>query len=392
MRLPQEWKVVATATLGSALGPGAILVFGAGVFVVPLQQEFGWTRAQVSVGLSIVHFAILFLSVAQGYLIDRWGTRRLALPSIPAFAAGLAAFGFLPDSLAVYYALCAIVPALALGIWQPAYLRAIGGWFDRRLGLAIGFANAGIGLGGAIVPLACGFLIATAGWRAAYWAMAATVLLVSFPMGWLFLRDAPAARRPEKPAEPAGSFAALLRARDFQWLVAAFLLFGLFNGAIIAHQVPMLIDSGWTARRAALAQGLFGASHITGRLLAGWLLDRIHPPRIMIAFLGLGIAGCAIDALDPASGIAFLASITFGLLVGAELDVLAVMVRRRFGMASFGRAYGSVFALVQIGAIVSVSLLGEIRQATGSYAIGMWALAAVLALVAAAFTRFRKPA
>jgi len=299
MRLTGEWKVVAAATTGLALGPGAILVFGAGVFFRPLEQSFGWTRAEVSVGVSIVHFAILVISIVQGFALDRWGTRRLAMPSIPLFAAGLAAFFFLPASLGVYYALCALVPFLALGLWPTAYLRAVGGWFDRRLGLAIGIANAGVGIGGAIIPVLCGALIAAAGWRWAYLALAAMVLCITWPMAWLFLHDAP----PERAAAMspnAGTrleFGRLLARRDYWLLAVAFLLFGAFNAAIIAHQVPMLVDMGWTPARAALVQGLFGASHIVGRLMTGWLLDRILAQRVMVAFLALAVAACAIDAL-----------------------------------------------------------------------------------------------
>ena len=392
MRLAREWRVVAASTLGLTFGPGAILVFGAGVFFRPLEMEFGWTRAQLSVGASIVHFAILAISIIQGFALDRWGTRRLALPSIPLFAAGLAAFYFLPPSLTVYYALSALVPFLALGLWPTAYLRIVGGWFDRRLGLAVGIANAGVGLGGAIIPLACGLLIASIGWRSAYLALAAAVLVATLPVAWLFLRDAPNADWSIHDA-PSGRerarFGALLATRTVWLLAGAFLLFGAFNGAIIVHQVPLLIDSGWMPQRAAVAQGVFGGSHIAGRLLAGWLLDRILAPRIMISFLILAIGGCVIDALGPSTDLAFLAAIAFGLLVGAELDVLAYMTRRIFGVASFGRIFGLVFAVFQVGAIFSVNLLGAIRQEFGSYSVGLWILAAICAFLIVLFARFR---
>jgi len=339
MRARQEWNVVAAATVGLALGPGAILVFGAGVFIHPLELEFGWTRAQVAFGISIVHFAIMALSILQGIVVDRYGTRRLALLSIPAFAAGLACFSFMPPVLAVYYALSVLVPVLALGLWPTAYLRAVSGWFDRRLGLAVGVANAGVGIGGAIIPVACGYLIAAVGWRSTYLALAGIVLAVTLPMAWLFLRDAPRDRvasgatpggpsRGSTTASSAVSASALVRSQTFWLLAAAFLLMGAVSAAIIAHQVPLLIDAGWSARRAALVQGTFGAAHVVGRLFAGWLLDLVFAPRIMIGFLACAILGCAIDAMGSVGDLAFVASIAFGFLVGAELDALAYMARR----------------------------------------------------------------
>jgi hypothetical protein len=150
----------------------------------------------------------------------------------------------------------------------------------------------------------------------------------------------------------------------------------------------MLIDAGWSPKRAALAQGLFGGAHIVGRLVAGWLLDFIFAPRIMIGFLLLAILGFTTDAIGTPGDLAFVASAGFGLMIGAEIDVLAYMVRRYFGIASFGRIFGSVFAIFQVGAIFGVNLLGGIRQEFGSYSIALWILAGICVVLIGLFTRF----
>ena len=85
---------------------------------------------------------VVLMSPLQGILADRFGPRRVILTSIPLFALGLAAFYVLPNNLALYYGLWTLIPILAVGLWPIAYLQAVTQWFDRRLGLALGCANA----------------------------------------------------------------------------------------------------------------------------------------------------------------------------------------------------------------------------------------------------------
>ena len=99
---------------------------------------------------------IVLVSPLQGVLADRFGPRRVVLTSIPLFAASLAALYFTPKNLLVYYVLWALVPVAAIGLWPLGYLQAVSRWFDRKLGLALGVANAGIGLGSTFVPMIVG--------------------------------------------------------------------------------------------------------------------------------------------------------------------------------------------------------------------------------------------
>ena len=161
--------------------------------------------------------------------------------------------------------------------------------------------------------------------------------------------------------------------------------------AFVVHQVPLLLDRGVAPSKASLVQVVFGASGLIGRLLTGWLLDRFRATRVMIAFLLGGALACALYATGAAGALAFLCAALFGLLFGAEFDVLAYLVKRSFGTPAFGRIYGLVFSLFQFGAGLGALALPLSREYTGSYSSGMMAFAVVLGFAGLAFAAIADP-
>ena len=162
------WRVVAASMVALAFGPSTIAVMSLGLFIPSLEKDFGWPRTDIALATTIVSYMIVIVSPLQGYLMDRYGARRVMLPSIPAFALGIASLSLIPPVHWVYYTAWVIVPVLGIGLFPLAYLRTVGTWFTRRLGLALGLANCGIGIGGSVIPLIAGGLIAAWSWRRAY--------------------------------------------------------------------------------------------------------------------------------------------------------------------------------------------------------------------------------
>jgi MFS family permease len=383
-------STTAAALIGLALGPSAIAVLSFGVFVRPMEMEFGWSRVQVSLAATLVSYMIMLVSPLQGFLTDRWGPRRVILCSIPLFAAGLASFYFLPDSLPAFYLLWGLIPLAAIGLWPLGYLKAVSGWFDRRLGLALGVANAGVGLGSAVVPVVAGAMIAAYGWRTAFAGLAGIVLVVSLPAVFLLLRDpfvrsASAAR----PASWGLSFDEAVRRPEFHRLAVAFFLLGLSTTALITQQVPMLIDAGWTPQQAAAVQSIFGVGLMFGRIGVGYVIDRIFAPRVMAVVALGGALGCVFYATAPNSPLAYVSSALVGLVVGAEFDVLALLLKRYFGTVAFGKLYGVIFAAFQLACGLGIIGLSWVRSSLGSYSLGFFAFAAILSLAAVVFATAR---
>lgn len=385
------WTTFA-AVAGLTFGPSAIAVLGFGVFVRPLEEEFGWTRTQVSLASVIISWLIVIVSPLQGILIDRFGARPVVLASIPAFAAGVAALYFLPANLGVFYLMWAIIPVLAVGLWPLAYLRAVSSWFERRLGLAIGIANAGIGIGSALVPLIAGLLIAQYGWRSAYLGLAVIALVVTWPIAFAFLREQAGGVKQAagEPAAPIGiAFREATRMRPYWLLAGAYFLLGIINTALITQQIPLLIDSGVTPATAAVVQSVFGIAMMVGRLGTGYVIDRVFAPRVMIVVsIGAALA-CAMYAAGVQGALVFLCACLIGLVVGAEFDVLAFMIKRYFGMVAYGKLYGVIFAVFQFGAGIGAAALPISRGYYGSYTPGLYAFGVILVLAALVFSRMQ---
>ena len=178
------------ATVGLAFGPSVIANLTVAAYITPIEREFGWSRVDVSFAFTLVAYMIVLVSPLQGFLVDRFGPRRVVLTSIPLFALSLAAIFFTPPNLYVYYFLWCLVPIFGLGLWPLGYLQAVTPWFDRKLGLALGCANAGIGVGSTFLPmLVIGPIIAAYSWRHAILTIAALVLFVSWPIVAYCLRE-----------------------------------------------------------------------------------------------------------------------------------------------------------------------------------------------------------
>jgi len=288
--------------------------------------------------------------------------------------------------------MCALLPFLGLGLWSASYLRAVSTWYDRHLGLAIGIANGGIGIGAAVVPVIATMIMHDGDWGRAYAGLGLIVLFVTWPLNVLLLREAP---QPHRGASIAAggqmimSFSELTRTRNFKLLLAAFAALGFVNVGLIVNQVPLLIDYGVDPTRAAVAQATLGVSILVARFLCGVLLDRVPAAALMTMVSLGGMAGCLLYLGGVSNFALLVCPILIGAVIGAEFDVLSFIIKKYFGISSFGRAYGVVFAVFQLGAAMGAALLPLSRQHTGSYAVGLLVFAGCLLIGAACFACLR---
>ena len=367
------------STIGLALGPSVIAVLTISPYIVPIQEEFGWTRVQVSLAFTIVAYMIVLVSPLQGFFVDRFGPRRVVLTSIPLFAVSLAALYFTPKNLLVYYLLWALVPVAALGLWPLGYLQAVSRWFDRKLGLALGVANAGIGLGSTFVPMIVGPIIAQYSWRHALVVLAALILVVSWPVVYFCLREPTAAETEKRRGTKkvfGMTFAEARQERTFYVLNVAFFLLGLTATSLVSQQVPLLQEAGWTRPQAVQLQTLFGFGLLFARVIVGFIIDHIFAPRVMMAVSIGGAIACVLYATHPNA--AYVSALLIGFLLGAEFDVLAFLIKRYYGSAAYGRIYGVIFGVFYLGSGLGIAGLAWCRQEFGNYNTGLFIAAGVL--------------
>lgn len=378
------WWVVAAAALGLATGIASINLFSFGVFQGPLMAEFGWTRTEISVVLAVGTTVAVFTSPFVGSLVDLYGTRRIALPSIAAIGLALVSLYWLTPNLWHYYFVFALIPIIGAGTSSVAYARVVSRWFERQRGLALGIALAGVGVGGAFIPRYSQWLIDSFGLRAGYVGLGLLSLCMTLPVAWLLLRDAPEERglRPDGDTLPhehaAGpalvglTRAEALRSRPFWLMVSAFLALGAAVGGVTIQLVPILVARGVEPATAASIYSALGVSIVAGRILAGALMDRFHGPRVAIAFLIGPIIGVTMLAHGTTGAGALLAAVLLGLAAGAEVDVMAYLVGRYFGTRAFGELYGYHYSLWVLGAGFAPVFTAATFDAVGAYTPALW--------------------
>jgi MFS family permease len=368
------------STIGLALGPSVIAVLTISPYIGPIEKEFGWSRVQVSLAFTIVAYMIVLVSPLQGLLVDRFGPRRVVLASIPLFAASLAALYFTPKNLLVYYVLWALVPIAAIGLWPLGYLQPVSRWFDRKLGLALGLANAGIGLGSMLVPLIVGPIIAQYSWRHAFLALAAVVLLVSWPVVYFCLREPTAAEVAAQKRDAKKAFGMPFhearRDPTFFVLCVAFFLLGLTATSLVSQQVPLLQEAGWTRPQALQLASRFGFGLLFARVAVGFLIDHVFAPRVMMTVSIGGAIACVLYATYPNAG--YVSALLIGFLLGAEFDVLAFVIKRYYGNVAYGRIYGVIFGVFYLGSGLGIAGIAWFRQTFGNYNNGLFVAAGIL--------------
>lgn len=378
-RVRPGWATAFASAVGLAFGPSVLQVMSLGVFAPYLRQDFGWDMTQISVAATLLAVMTMIASPLQGLLVDRYGARRIILLCLPLFGLGYAALSLMSGALWQFYLGWGLLPLLGVGLWPGSWVKATSSWFDRRLGLAIGVATVGIGLGATLFPLVIHTLAEATGWRSAFAIIGVASVLIAWPIALRYVHDGggkgPRVAVVEHEAAPA-------RASTFWLLLAAFLLLGVFSTAILVHLVSILQDNGMTRGTAVVAQSVLGVMMIAGRIGSGFIVDRVSVRLVIPVLAAAAVAALTALAAGVGGAGALVAAAFVGLLIGAEIDVLGFVVKRYFGLRRYGLLYGILFAVFQLGSAVGVLALGRLREVSGGYAGGLVGLA--LACVGAA--------
>lgn len=375
------WRILLGAVIGLAFSPGPMIFGSLGLFASFLQAEHGWSRGQIMLALTFFNIAGVLASPYTGALIDRLGVRRVLFPSLLIFAAGFLATAWFAQTLTLFYLVAFLWGGLTIGTQSISYTKLIAGWFDRHLGLAIGIAAAGLGLGYTLVPILAGALLAATDWRTAMTAMAALIVVAPLAVNLAVARPRGAQAAGQGSAVAGLTRAEAVRTREFRIMAGAIFLASAALTGVVPHIALMALDRGFATGQAALVAATYGISTIVGRVIVGWLADRFAVAYVALGFFATSALGFVLAALlAPGAPLPLLAGIalTIGLGFGAESDVIALFITRYFGRRSFGAIYGYLLAAFLIGASTGPALFGFGRDAFGSYAMPMLAAAGTM--------------
>ena len=385
----RRWWIVAVAAFGLSTSPGQFAFGAFSLFIEPLEQEFGWSRADMSLALTLFTACLAVTLPFMGRLVDRFGSRRVLAPSMLVLGTGLCVLGWRLDALWILLTVYVLIGVLGAGANSPPYMRTVSSWFDRRRGLAIGTAMAGAGLGYAYVPPMVRYINDAYGWRFSFLALGAIIIFVATPLVALFLKDPPRPRAAETPgpdgavAETTGDEWREAVGRGVFWMlicVFALLSFSLYG--MLAHFKPMLSEMGIPGPEAGWIAGMVGIAVMVSRVVIGYLIDRIFAPRVALVVFLLSAAGMVVLSTGNAAGFAIPAAVLLGLSMGAEIDLLAYLAGRYFGLKSFAVIYGLLFSAFLAGTALGPWAYGAVYDADGSYSAMLLVGAGCCALAA----------
>jgi MFS family permease len=380
--------LTAFAALFSIVG---LALYGLPFFYDFMVRDLGWSRTQVTSGNAYSKLLVgpLFGFFA-GWLVDRFGPRRLMLAGIAMAGVALIGLGWVTSLAAFYFFYLFNALGYVCGGPLPNQV-LLSRWFDRARGKAMGFAYLGIGIGGAVVPLVAVFLVNQFGWRAALQILGAAIIVIAMPLAWLIRDDArpddaSAAAHGVAPATagPPPAFAPILRQRAFYLLlIASMCSIGAVGGVMQNLKLYLSLDLNHPQDQIAPVLSLVLFSSLAGRLFVGWLADRW--PRKYVMLLVYTIVASAVLLLFFAESQAslYVFAIVFGIGLGGDYMIIPLMAADLFGLAVLGRVMGVVLTADGAAEALAPMTVAAVRDSTGSYGPG-FLLLLVLAAVGAA--------
>lgn len=380
----QYWPLVIAASL--AFSFTSVMTAAAGLFMEPLGKEFGWSRTLLSSSLSISAVTTFFLSPFFGLLIDRIGTRRLALPGLGLMALTVASLSMLNGSVFLWFAIWTVYAGAALATKSTVWTAAVASAFDAGRGLAMGLVLSGSALAQGITPPLTNYLIDAFGWRMAFvwlglgWGSLALLLCIF----WLF--DGYDASRKARAANPDPSASKSLlgdapglsleeawRSPALWRIAISTFVIMVVTIALVVHQIPILQSIGVERTTAATYAGIAGLTGVAGKLVTGWLLDRYAARWVG----GLTLAATSLTFIllllpDRSSAIIFTAMLINGYAAGTKLQIAGYLTSAYGGMKNFGLIFGTMASLIAAGSGLGPLVAGVIFDVYGGYDPYLW--------------------
>jgi MFS family permease len=389
------WRPLIACGVGLAFGLSPIAPYASGILATAMQGELGWARADILAVLMLAPIVLVLVGRHVGRLIDKVGPRKVAIASTLGLGLAELLVAAIGSTLPGYYIAWGVLALLSVGTLPMTYAKLLNGWFDRARGLALGLALAATGLAGVVMPFLMTSAIGAIGWRGGYLALAALPLVFALPVLFAWLREAPQPVAGAQGTLPASgvSVREALRGYRFWALAFAALILAFGVSGLVPNLFPLLLERGIPQAQAASALAALAISVTAGRVISGFLLDRLWAPFVCaLLVLPTVVALFALATPGLGGGVVVGAVVTLGLVAGAEFDLVAYMTARYFGQKHFSELYGIQYAAFGIGAGSAPAAYGALHDRLGGYDPTIHlSIALLVVAVAVIFTLGRYP-
>jgi len=371
------WIVFACFLIGFYIG-GAVF-YGFTAFFEPIREEFGWSYAQISFAASLRGLEMGLFAPVIGFLVDRFGSRKLIFLGTITVGFGLILFSR-TQSLAMFYGSSLLIAFGAGGCAVVVTMAAVANWFHRKVGIALGVMASGVGASGLMLPLIVQ-LIDGYGWRSTVIVLGVGMWVLGIPLSVVirnrpeqygYLPDGEVSREPvaELEKEAKGVEIGLreaLRTRAFLYLNIAEAIRMLTITAVIIHVMPYLSSVGIPRATAGIVAGAIPLFSIIGRFGFGWLGDLFDKRYIMAWTFGIIGGGMLAFCYVQVIWVALLFLLLFSPGYGGGLVLRGAILREYFGRDSFGKIIGITIGSASVGGIIGPTVAGWVFDTLGNY-------------------------
>jgi predicted MFS family arabinose efflux permease len=359
----EGWRVAIAGGVGVFLA--SLVAYTFGIFLKPIAEEFSWSREAVSRAYAFTALAVAISAVPVGYLLDRYGARRIIVPCVIATGCAFASLAALTANVWHLYAVFALVGVTVTGTSAVAYSRVVSAWFDERRGMALAVMICGGAIGAVVHPPIAEALTRGVGWRGTAIVSGSLFLIVGLPTALALVRERPATA--QASVRSGVSLGEGLSSRAFWFQMVVLFCCSIAQNAALIHLAPLLTDRGVPASQAALAMSAMGGASIAGRLLTGWLLDRYFAPHVSVGLLAIAALGTFLLSGAESFVAGALAGMCIGFGMGGESDVTPYLFSRYFGLRALSTLYGFTWIATGLAGAIGPVLMGRTYDVTGSY-------------------------
>jgi len=378
----RRWQIQITATSFLALfAIVGIALYGLPFYYDYMVRELGLTRAQVTSGNALSKLVVgpLFGYFA-GWIVDRFGPRRLMLVGILMAGAALIGLGNMSALWMFYffYLLNALGYVCAGPLPNQVLLSR---WFDKSRGKAMGSAYLGIGLGGAIVFQLSAQLTRLFGWHVSLSVLGVLIIVIAFPLAF-FVKESPQGTptglKPLASPEPIGWV--LGSPKFYLLMIGSMCSIGAVGGTNQHLKLLLASDLHFTDQQVANVASLVLVSSLLGRLLMGWLADHFPKKYVMLLIYLIVAIGISLLFFATVPGVIYLFAVVFGIGLGGDYMIIPLMAGELFGVKILGRLMGIVLTADGVAEALAPLLVGKMRDQLGEYGVA-FAVLLVLALI-----------
>ena len=395
------------------LASGAVTFYGAGVyfyglsaFFDPIRNEFGWMAATTAVMFSLRSIESGISSPVVGFLLDRMGPGRVVMIGSVVTGLGTILLSLVNSLWTFYLAFFLLASVISFVVPIPG-MSAATNWFVKRRAFVLGLVMMGAALGGSIVPVFT-WIIGAYGWRPALVVAGAGMIVVGVPLSFVMGRrpeqfgllpdgrtpGSPVSTVSGKPAAAVVEYTAkeAVRTQGFWLLSIAVIFSGFAAQAVLAFEIPAIVNVGFSAQTASFVLTLTTLSGAAGRLLFGWLADKVDSKRVMAGVLAVQAAGVLIFAFAHSIWALIVFALVFGPAYAASISLRPAVQGDFFGRKAFGSIQGLIMGVMMVGTITSPIFTGWVFDQQHSYQYAFLGLAAVGLLAVPAILLARPPA